>query len=365
MATTQNSIAGSDPCANPLGMHRVCADDMDDTMELYLYEQCIAKGCNELKPLYNALKVVQDAIYEAYAKFDRAAVDNRKRYEVVSVLAVGFGAASVFFALTGTIAEMHHQVHYWIAEGITAALTLLFILVGWFAGFKDKWMVARCKAERLRLLKFEKLVDPGLWCDPPDLGAASASLKREVHELAVGGSAEAREWAEGGTEPDLSETPCKDRCERSLHELVDYYVPKRLNMQMAYMEQRWPKDERWGRKTAVVVNVLFFGSFFFVLAHLGTRTFEGHEDMKEWLAVAALGLPIVAAAIRTFRASREFERNAMRHHATYDSLSTLAKDMEKAKDLAEKFRIIGFCETILEADCREFMRLVAEAEWYG
>jgi len=55
----------------------------------------------------------------------------------------------------------------------------------------------------------------------------------------------------------------------------------------------------------------------------------------------------------------------MRHHATYDSLSDMSKDLAKAGDLATKFRIIGFCETILEADCREFMRLVAEAEWYG
>ena len=44
MASAATSPQNSDPCANPLGTQRVCADDMDDTMEIYLYEQCIANG---------------------------------------------------------------------------------------------------------------------------------------------------------------------------------------------------------------------------------------------------------------------------------------------------------------------------------
>ena len=365
MATAASTATSSDPCANPLGTLRVCADDMDDTMELYLYEQCIANGCTELKPLYDALKVVQDAIYDPFCKFDRQAVENRHYYEIISVAAVVFGASSVFIAITGPIADLHSLSRYWLVEACAAGIAVICILIGWLAGFKDKWMVSRCKAERLRLMKFEKLLDPSLWCEPPDLRAAGAELTRQVHDLSVEDSKKARAWAESGTELNLSGAPCVDRCERSLHELVDYYVPKRLNMQMAYLEQKWPKDEWWGGTTALAVNVFFFGGFFFVLGHLATHNFTGHDEMRAWLAALALGLPIIAAAFRTFRASREFERNAMRHHATYDSLSDMSKDLAKAGDLATKFRIIGFCETILEADCREFMRLVAEAEWYG
>jgi hypothetical protein len=338
---------------------------MDDTMELYLYEQCIAKGCTELKPLYNALKVVQDAIYEPFCRFDRQAVENRRWYETISILAVVFGAASVLIALTGSLAELYHFSKYWIVEAAAASLTVICIVVGWLAGFKDQWLVSRCKAERLRLKKFEKLLNPELWCEPPDLDSASEKLKREVHEISVENSEKAREWAQSATELHLAGAPCIDRCERSLAELVDYYVPKRLRMQMAYLEQRWPKDEKRGGVTAMFVNLFFFGGFFFVLVHLAMHSVQEHEKMTAWFAAAALGLPIVAAAIRTFRASREFERNAMRHHATFDSLSAMSSELAGAKDLETKFRIIGFCETILEADCREFMRLVAEAEWYG
>jgi hypothetical protein len=315
--------------------------------------------------LYNALKVVQDSIYEPFCKFDRQAVENRRHYEIISVLAVVFGALSVLIALSGPLADLYGLANLWKVEAAMAAAAVFCIVFGWFAGFKDKWLTARCKAERLRLKKFEKLLDPELWCEPPDLDSASEKLKREVHEISVENSEKSREWAKSATELDMSGAPCKDRCERSLAELVDYYVPKRLRMQMAYLEQRWPKDEKLGGGTAALVNVFFFGGFFFVLGHLAMHSLKEHEKMTAWFAVAALGLPIVAAAFRTFRASREFERNAMRHHATHDSLSKMSSDLANARDLEAKFRIIGFCETILEADCREFMRLVAEAEWYG
>jgi hypothetical protein len=66
-----------------------------------------------------------------------------------------------------------------------------------------------------------------------------------------------------------------------------------------------------------------------------------------------------------WRASREFERNARRHRATLDSLQKLEKELRDANSLAAKFRVLGFCELVLEADCREFMRLLCEVEWYG
>ena len=78
----------------------------------------------------------------------------------------------------------------------------------------------------------------------------------------------------------------------------------------------------------------------------------------------AAALPVIAAGFRSYRGSREFERNALRHRATRDSLEALEGQL-RTKNLAEKFRVLGFCELVLEVDCREFMRLLCEVEWYG
>jgi hypothetical protein len=83
------------------------------------------------------------------------------------------------------------------------------------------------------------------------------------------------------------------------------------------------------------------------------------------LVLGAALLPALVAGIRTYRASREFERNALRHRATLHSLEGLNVEMGKAKNLARKFRIARSCELILEFDSCEFMRLLREVEWYG
>jgi hypothetical protein len=79
----------------------------------------------------------------------------------------------------------------------------------------------------------------------------------------------------------------------------------------------------------------------------------------------AAALPVVAAGVRSYRGSREFERNALRHQATRDSLEELERQLRTSSNLNDKFRLLGFCELVLEMDCREFMRLLCEVEWYG
>jgi hypothetical protein len=82
------------------------------------------------------------------------------------------------------------------------------------------------------------------------------------------------------------------------------------------------------------------------------------------VTIAVLG-PAFVAGIKTYRASREFERNALRHRATLHSLEGLNQKMSDAKNMARKFRIARTCELILEFDSSEFMRLLREVEWYG
>jgi hypothetical protein len=118
---------------------------------------------------------------------------------------------------------------------------------------------------------------------------------------------------------------------------------------------------------------LVFSSFAFVVARVAVHVnailaakdgAKAQESpiLEQWLIGAAVGLPVFAAGFRTYRASREFERNALRHRATLDSLEKLEEELRGTKELAEKFRLLGFCELVLEADCREFMRLLCEVE---
>ena len=357
-------------------------DDMNDEMDVERYACHIAQGDEGYQPLFQAIRIVQDKVYAAYLKFDKEAILNQKIYQAVSIFAVFFGAMSVFFAVTEVMRLRLPWDLFDAGDGelVTASLTIGFILIGLIGRFKEKWILARFKAESLRLVKFRRLTDPSMWCEPSDLDAAAADLAEEVEEIAGQNYDEAKEWAAKGVHPRSAAPPCSDRCPEALHELVDYYIPKRLEVQIRYLERHSDKAEGWGRRTAIIVQLLFWASFAFVLGHLaashfGTETQPSVDEMMnrakhspgldDKLALAALILPIAAAALRTYRAAHEYERTSLRHRATLESLHALSRKLRETKNLQEKFELIGFCELILEADCREFMRLVSEAEWYG
>jgi hypothetical protein len=349
-------------------------DDMDDQLDLDRYEYLVKHGQPQFEPLFHAIRIVQDKIYEAYSDFDDEAVRYRKWYLWISVLAVICGATSVFFA----VVEVMNLILPWDlfeaghAEVIFTLATIALISWGLVKKYKENWILSRYKAENLRLLKFSKLTDPSMWCEPADLEAAASELQEEVEEIAAQKYEDAKAWAAKGVHPKSACVPCEDRCPEALHELVDYYVPKRLDVQIRYLEGRSERQEKRGEQTATYVLALFWGSFAFVLAHIAVgflqqpdNTAPHHLHTLDLMALAALILPIGAAAFRTYRAANEFERNSSRHRATLDSMHYLSHQLRETKDLGEKFKLIGFCELVLEADCREFLRLVSEAEWYG
>jgi hypothetical protein len=391
------------------------SDDMNDYQDLLCLEKEIASGNLSCDPFYQALGIVQDAIYSPYTEFDKKAVDSHSTYTKVAIFAVTTGALSVFCA----VMEMIHwaeggKVIAWVFELIFALLALFFIALGTMREYKANWILARYKAERLRLLKFDRLTDPSLWCDPKDLPASAELLRDEVRRISEEDWVGSEAWAEHGIRPKVRTPPCENRCQDSLKRLVHYYVPKRLDVQTSYLAGKSESVEHRGSKSARLVQWIFFASFAFVMVHLVVsfpnrdseskppntassattsiqsdrgevasqnvtapelnwqqRAFHFAQGIKKdftWedlFAVLALFLPIVAGAIRTHRAAHEFERTAARHKATRDSLHWLRSELLQTKDPAKQFEIIGFCELVLEADCREFIRLVSETEWYG
>ncbi|MGA8034916.1 MAG: hypothetical protein WB985_03015 [Candidatus Acidiferrales bacterium] len=383
-------------------------DDMDDSGDLDCLNIAIRDGNRDYAPLAEAMRVVQDEVYASYLHYDRQAVNNQKWYTRISIGAVLFGASSVFFAFLEMMRVTGAGVRAWYGELLAVLLTLFFIAYGTARKFKTNWILSRYKAERLRLLKFKKLTDASLWCEAEDMEKAAGALREDVRCITDERYDDAKVWSAHGVKPKAAGPPCQDRCREALRELVQYYIPKRLDVQTSYLEGKSVVVEELGERTANGVRWLFFASFAFVLVHLvgsyprgnatatttqaptvisrdassdaGDRKLVENTDSQRandknpgehpwnWedgFAFAALFLPIVAGAIRTHRTAHEYERTASRHRATLDSLHWLCTQLREAKDLDQQFELIGFCELVLEADCREFLRLVSETEWYG
>jgi Protein of unknown function (DUF4231) len=412
--TAKASSASAHSSVTTLPHHRHSAkDDMNDAAELKQYETLIDQGHHaKYRPLCDALSLVQATIHQPFTRCDKQALDQQKWYQFISIAAVLGGAVTILIAIFEFIFRSREVPLTW-TEAVVAAVTLLLIGFGQGFQFKEKWLTARYKAENLRLLKFRTLTDSRLWCPPIDMKLLREELEDEVHRLEGHNYEKARAWASEGVHPRICAPPCEPTCVDALHELIDYYRPKRLHSQTEYLSQKAEQSERKGAWTGRVVRWLFFTSFAFVLTHLVLQWHAKYENdiSQEITAQAAkehgtnarldgvvatpttsgggetgaatnaasaddalftmiliglaAALPVAAAGFRSYRGSREFERNALRHQATRDSLEELERQLRTSSNLNDKFRLLGFCELVLEMDCREFMRLLCEVEWYG
>jgi biopolymer transport protein ExbB/TolQ len=83
------------------------------------------------------------------------------------------------------------------------------------------------------------------------------------------------------------------------------------------------------------------------------------------MLMLAACLPVIAAAIRLLRTAHEFGRNTLRFRATSDELNQLLDRLEKVADPEAKLEILHKTERALQAERREWLRLMIEAEWFG
>ena len=162
--------------------------------------------------------------------------------------------------------------------------------------------------------------------------------------------------------------------EREWTELKAYYGKKRLlgeKGQIAYFRRAAERDLIRNDRTRTWPSTLFFGSVAFVLAHfcielVGWRTKGGTDaGVGQAALLIAATLPVCGAGIRVVRGVLEYGRNASRYESTHHVLLKLSERLREASDSETVFREIGFCEQTLEAESREWVRLLVEAEWFG
>jgi hypothetical protein len=304
----------------------------------------------------------------------------------------------------------------------------LVAFAGWTGEFKEKWLLQRHQAELYRLLKYHFLIWPSRWTAAQAetqqwiqqrLNEIAALQGRQALHRAV------REPAPHGP---FEVTLCRLRRD-ILRVLTEYYLVKRLSPQKEYLANRVQRNQMWGWVGilppvlfgASVLAVLVRS----VLAVLESPRVASAVsplapgiDWPVFLTVLAALLPAAAAGLRTFRAAFEFSRNKGRFEAAHKALGELearvvdeaikasSGEMDPSETAAAgampadqapvptqlaRLRALGkpgpaapgqaaggaetegyavlydlsWCEHILDAEHREWLRLMYEAEWFG
>lgn len=352
-----------------------------------------------------ALDYCRQTLEPAYQAANARALRNQTRHRRITIAAAVTGGVAVVVAIAQLTPLRHSLVKdKWVAafEALMAVCALTSVLLGVLAALRDNWLLERHRAERLRLLKFKALFEPPLfaaqdtdlqtwrkWLD--DELARIQALRSKPAEHTPAGDTEAQAegtmtgWVEA--EPSL-DVPDKWRtlqvASAELLDLLKYYNLKRLEVQCTYFYDRAHRRVKLDTSTRHVPVYAFFGSVAAALLHFLLDFFGLHEPNEAavpfWqLIFLAAALPIIGATFRTIRSANEFSRNTIRYQAKLTSLLLHADKLEReaatlkaaghtslaAGEIERICLELWGCEQDLEAEHREWLRLMIEAEWFG
>jgi hypothetical protein len=361
----------------------------------------------ESTPLNSILELTQARISKRFRDADTRAIENQNSYRfwafgatIAGMIAVLLAIVQLLLHATWPTLDERVFLFFDLSELVAAAVVVVIVvIIGFRRELKENWLLERHRAEMFRQLRFRFLLNPLCWV--PDLSEASNSLDNQLREVASN-YAEMMSWVVRATVPDVVLSPTTMPGE-ALKTLIAYYRRKRLDVQMEYFDKFAKLDHERNLRTRICGPFLLFASVAFVLAHvtisllrsfaiigssdlawadilslahklslvmMGRGSSEAnifslaHELSLVMMGVAAM-LPVIAAAVRVYRSANEYARNASRHRSTYHALNKLSLQLNESTRPDEVFRLLGFCEQVLEADHREWMRLMVEAEWFG
>ena len=315
---------------------------------------------------------------QEFDRADREAIGAQEAYNGVVRSGAAFGVLALLAGLGQRLWAEHAPDVLIAVEFLITGAALFFVLKTMLSAKQEHWLTKRFQAERLRLLKFEHLIDPNLWkIGVRDLSPWANRITTGQREIASQTDEVLDALKISDAIPDL---PATDDClaveVSALQRLLEYYRRKRLGAQLQYFE------DKMHRKLAIA-NPRLPAVFFFtgVALVLGSDLLEfaarGSPSRRvEWmsgaLVLAAFAFPMGWSAIRTVRGAFEFSRNAARSHARHGALAEISRSLDAATakppekwDRPMIFGYLHLCEGVLASDQHEWIRLMKDVEWHG
>ena len=344
------------------------------------------------RPLGDALVYFEEKFAASLTDNDLSALNLQWRHRlVVRVFSVAGTLAVIFSILhvTRLLALKEHlqltkvlALGLFFGEALAVLIALAAVTAGLILHFQSSWLETRHKAELFRLLKFGSIIDPAMLTGKEE---AFKEWKARLYEAGQKIESIDRDslhgWVKESGFPIQSVPPLTEQIEsQTIQDLLDYYQRERLNPQTNYFDERANRNLRWDWLTRRLPPSLFFGSVLFATLHLGLELLEfaklgwgGYFD--RWVHVVSPAsvifiilagiLPVLGAGLRGLRSAYEFSRNTLRFRANHFALELLSKRLLTETRPEAILRDLWWCEWMLEAEHREWLRLMIEAEWIG
>lgn len=336
--------------------------------------------------LADVLLICQREIEGGYVDADHEANHCERQHRNLTIVVAVAGSAAVIAGIFRSFTPMS------LLGGVVELIAISAVVAGIWSRRQPAWFLARHRAERCRFLKFRFIVDPALWTGTHTQRAELIDrLPSEMEEIRQLDLPELRTRAEKGL---LPHSPVRGAsytaAPEDLRELIDYYVRKRLCNQMNWFNKRAQQFSHRDQALKRLPPLLFFGSVFAALVcfmYDGLVNLAGEPAQISVLGVSIgviVALSLVAAILAVlggglsrFRSAFEFARNTSRYTAaleglkpSYDALKAELQNLEATgggvaqTSASAIFHHMWRSEQIVEAEHREWLRLMIHADWY-
>ena len=317
-------------------------------------------------PLRQAQADIQAMLGPRLEKLNAESVRHKALHGVIARIAIAAGTVAVVAAITqlaGASADSVSSAGW--AEIIAILLCVMAVVFGVTTSRQLRWLSRRLAAQRCESLQFRALAWPSLWAG--DFQSWSAALKSEIPQiLDVNSARQIRSWLESEPLPTAPATDISADRQPALQALKDFYARQRIEKQIAYYARSATEHGRRAHTLHHLPSWCFFGSVVLALVHFSLEHFfrERFHALGRWLIVFAAVLPVLGAAFRSWLMAFEFSRSASLYRAKGAALVQFQHKLAQAEG-AQVLAVIAECEAYLEDEQREWLRLVAEAEWFG
>lgn len=325
------------------------------------------------EPLRTALRLANELIAPAYGRASSTATRHHRNHRRIVAVIASFWTAALLFTIV-QLSGMFTGPLMQFGEILTTIVSLIVVILGVFVSGQRGWLSERHKAERLRALKFRFLTDPRLLSnDQAVVQERMDRLRQQVEAIDNLTTAEMERFAEADDIPTEPPDRVPEGIDRTtLDELIAYYRDKRLDFQRRFFRNQMQRHAASDRYTRLLPPFLFFGTIIITLAHylydyLDDLFGDGGKssDLSLAIVVIAASMPVIGAGVRTFRSAQEDTRNIGRYRSKLIALDSIDTTIVPGADPHDVYHGFWYAELVLDAEHRDWLRLMTGVEWIG
>jgi len=313
---------------------------------------------------------IDEIVNKDFTKFDQGAIRDQRYHIFFANTAVISGTLAILiplFQLTGFLPKELSVP----GETIATALSVIAVVSGTLWAFQKRWLVERYKAESLRILKFKALLKSEFLCG--NIGPWKLWLGGEIEKIRKLEKSDIHSIIKTGADIRLPKTTNVPVCNAgTVVSVAEYFRKNLIATQIQYFRQKADEQESSDRFIRHMPHLLFSLGVVMVALHfiIIDLVQEGEwHVIPNILILLGIAFPVVGMGVRTYRSSHEFARSASIFRAKGKRLLEIEAEIasllnEPPGNKMQLISLLTACEHLLEEEHYEWLRLMAESEWF-